>query len=172
VAPTNFKFTFDKFDKVLADERRSLPWTRRFNLAPSQRHVLGELTKRPDLVVLPTDKNLGPCVIERKVCIEQVLKKHLLQQKNYERLSPETAMIELQKQKSGFLSACNKHKHTLPTKAEETGFSRAMSEERLNSTRVPQFCGMFKVHKPDKKMRPPAPLVLCLSMWLAERNVG
>ena len=154
LAPTRFEFTFDDFDKVLTDERRSLPWTRRFNLTPSQRHVLSELTKRPDLIVLPTDKNLGPCVIERKIYIEQVLKEHLLQQKNYERLSPEIAKIELQKQRTAFLSVYTKYKHTLPTKAEATYFSRAMTEEYLNATRVPQFYGTFKVHKPDKKMRP------------------
>jgi hypothetical protein len=154
LAPSTYEFTFDSFDKLLTDERRSLPWTRRYNLTPSQRHVLGELTKRPDLIVLPTDKNLGPCVIERKVYIEQVLTEHLSKEINYERLSPASAKIELQKQRTAFLSVYNKYRHTLPTKAEETYFSRAMTDEYLNSTRVPQFYGTFKVHKPDKKTRP------------------
>jgi hypothetical protein len=123
-------------------------------LSPSQRHVLSELTKRPDLIVLPTDKNLGPCVIERKVYIKQVLEEHLHQKQNYEQLSPESATRELQKQRASFLAIYEKYKHTLPTKAEETYFSRAMTDEYLNSTRVPQFYGTFKVHKLEKKMRP------------------
>ena len=129
LAPSDFEFTFDKFDRLLTDERRSLPCTRRFNLSPSQRHVLSELTKRPDLIVLPTDKNLGPCVIERKVCIKQVLEEHLHQKQNYEQLSPESATRELQKQRASFLATHAKYKHTLPTKAEETYFSRAMTDE-------------------------------------------
>ena len=153
-APSNFEFTFDNFDAMITDERRSLPWTRRFNLTPSQRNVLSELTQRPDLIVLPTDKNLGPCVIERKEYIDQVLKEHLLQKQNYEQLSPEIAKIELQKQRASFVSVYEKFKHTLPTRAEETYFSRAMTPEYLNSTRVPQFYGTFKVHKPGKKTRP------------------
>ena len=153
-APSNFEFTFDNFDKMITEERRSLPWTRRFNLTPSQRHVLSELTQRPDLIVLPTDKNLGPCVIERKTYIDQVLKEHLLQKQNYEQLSPESATIALQKQRASFVSIYEKYKHTLPTRAEDTYFSRAMTPEYLNSTRVPQFYGTFKVHKPGKKTRP------------------
>ncbi len=154
LAPSNFEFGFDNFDKLVTDERRSLPWTRRHNMDPSQRHVLGQLTTRPDLIVLQTDKNLGPCVIERDVYIKQVLNEHLLQEENYERLSPESAVTELRKQRSSFLSVYDRYKHTLPSKAEETYFSRAMTPEYLNATRVPQFYGTFKVHKPDKKTRP------------------
>ena len=56
LAPSDFEFTFDKFDRLLTDERRSSPCARRFNLSPSQRHVLRELTKRPDLIVLPINR--------------------------------------------------------------------------------------------------------------------
>jgi hypothetical protein len=153
-APSDFEFTFDNFDRLLTDERRSLPWTRRFNLSPSQRHVLSQLTNRPDLIVLPTDKNLGTCIIERNVYIQQALEEHLLQKLNYEQLSSETATTELQKQRDDFIAIHDKYCHTLPTKAEETYFKRALSDDHLNRTRVPQFYGMFKVHKPDKKMRP------------------
>jgi hypothetical protein len=77
-APSNYKLTFAAFDELATTERRSLPWTRRCNLTPSQRHILSELLKRQDLIVLPTDKNLGPCFIERQLYIAQVLKEHLL----------------------------------------------------------------------------------------------
>jgi hypothetical protein len=153
-APDKFEFAFDHFDKLLTDERRSLQWTRRFNLTPSQRHVLSDLTKRPDLIILPTDKNLGPCVIEREKYIAQVLKEHLLHEMNYERLDPETARDELTKQKFDFISIYCKYGYALPTKAEETYFKRAMANDYLAAKRCPQFCGTFKVHKPDKKMRP------------------
>jgi hypothetical protein len=86
--------------------------------------------------------------------IAQVLKEHLLQTKNYEPLSQQAAIIELQNQKEAFLTIYLEYKHTLPTRAEQTYFERAMTEVNLNATRVPQFYGTFKVHKVDKKMRP------------------
>jgi hypothetical protein len=142
------------FDELATTERRSLPSTRRCNFTPSQQHILSESSKRQDLIVLPTDKNLGPCVIEKKLHIAQALKEHLLQTKNYKPLSQEAAMIELQNQKEAFLAICFKCKRTLSTRAEQTYFERAMTEEHLNAARVPQFYGTFKVHKVDKKMRP------------------
>jgi hypothetical protein len=154
LAPDTFEFLFDSFDKQITEARRSLPVTRRYNLTPSQRHVLGELKKRPDLIVLPTDKNLGPCVIERSVYIAQVLQEHLLQTLNYEQLLPDTVTSELQKQRDAFVAIYDAHCHTLPTRAEEVYFKRAMTDSHLDSTRVPQFYGMFKVHKPGNKMRP------------------
>jgi hypothetical protein len=152
-APLKHELTFDAFDEGLTAERHLLTCTRLHNLAPSQRHVLSELSSRTDLIVPPTDKNLGPCVIERKVCIAQAFKEHL-QTSNYEPTSQEAAPIELQKQKDAFLAMCSEHKHALPTTAEQTYFKRAITEECLNATRVPQFHGTFKVHKIDKKMRP------------------
>lgn len=101
---------------------------------------------------------MGPCsvIIERKAYIQQVLEEHLLQKLNYEQLSPESATIELQKQRDAFTSLYEKYRHTLPTskKAEETYFSRAMTNQYLNSMCVPQFYGTLKVHKPGKKTRP------------------
>ena len=152
-APLKYELTFDTFDEGLTAERHLLNYTRRYNLTPSQRHVLSELSSRTDLIVLPTDKNLGPCIIERKVYIAQVFKEHL-QTSNYEPISQKAAPIELQKQKDAFLAICSEYKHTLPTTAEQTYFKRAITEEYLNATRVPQFYGTFKVHKIDKKMRP------------------
>jgi hypothetical protein len=77
-----------------------------------------------------------------------------LQTSNYEPISQKAAPIELQKQKDAFLAIYSEYKHTLPTTAEQTYFKRAITEEYLNATRVPQFYGTFKVHKIDKKMRP------------------
>jgi hypothetical protein len=73
-APLKCELTFDTFNKRLTAERHLLTCTRRCNLAPSQRHVLSELSSRADLIVSPTDKNLGRCVVERKVHVSQAFK--------------------------------------------------------------------------------------------------
>jgi hypothetical protein len=143
-----------KFDKKLNDMRRALPSFRRHNLSPSQRNVIGELQDRSDLVIHQSDKGLGPTVSERPKYIRDLLETHLLNEENYEFLSPEIAKTELKKQKEKFLEIHRDMGHTLPSEAEEVYFKRAMSKEHLGKTRVPQIYGIYKVHKKDIKPRP------------------
>jgi hypothetical protein len=42
------------------------------NLSPIQLHTLSILEKSKDFIVCPTDKNLGPCILEREQYIQQV----------------------------------------------------------------------------------------------------
>jgi hypothetical protein len=42
------------------------------NLSPIQLHTLSILEKLEDFIVCPTDKNLGPCILEREQYIQQV----------------------------------------------------------------------------------------------------
>ena len=113
------------------------------------------MSKRHDLIVFPTDKNLGPSNAERTPYIRQVLTEHLLNETNYEFIREEQASIELAEQRERFLLIYGEWKHTLPSEAEETYFKRATKAEYLNKTRVPQFYGTYKVHKGGKpKTRP------------------
>jgi hypothetical protein len=76
-APLHHEHAFDAFDEGLRAERHLLTHARHHDLAPSQGHVLSELSSRADLIVSPTDESLGSCVIERKVLAAQVFKEHL-----------------------------------------------------------------------------------------------
>jgi len=53
------------------------------NLLPHQRHCLDLLSKCPDLVVIKTDKNLGPAIIERNRYLRFAFKEHLLDKDTY-----------------------------------------------------------------------------------------
>jgi hypothetical protein len=55
---------FSKFDELIDKEKRLLPSNRRYNLSVAQRNVLQELQNRPDLIIYPTDKNLGPYIMD------------------------------------------------------------------------------------------------------------
>jgi hypothetical protein len=60
-APENAEHAMSKFDEKLNVLIRALPRSRRYNLSQSQeRHCLGNLAQRQDLIIFPTDKNLGP----------------------------------------------------------------------------------------------------------------
>lgn len=145
----------DKMEKELASAVAALPRNRRYNLSPAQRTCLSELSTRDDLIVYPTDKNLGPSVADRRQYIQQVLSEHLTVRENYEPLTPTEAKAELDTQRKNFLHIHETWNKTLQTEAEATYFKRALSPEYLADTRTPQFYGAFKVHKNGApKLRP------------------
>lgn len=153
-APHHAELALERFDRALLSNINNLPWTRRYNLTPSQRHVLSELTKRDDLIILPTDKNLGPCVLERDTYINSVGQEHLLNESNYEFIPADQAKQQLAIQRNKFIACYNIHCDSLSTTAERVYFERAMTSTNLDNTRVPQFYGTPKVHKPGNKTRP------------------
>jgi hypothetical protein len=67
--------------------RRKCP----INLLPGQALTLRNLTNRLDLIVICTDKNLGPAIIERNIYIQRALDDHLLDTTTYRRLSESAA---------------------------------------------------------------------------------
>ena len=61
------------------------------SLLPSQMAAFKWLEAHDNVVVFPTDKNLGPAVMERDRYIDQALTDHLLDPKTYRRLDKTTA---------------------------------------------------------------------------------
>jgi len=139
---------------------RDLPSHRRYNLTPQQRRCLSELRSRRDLIVFPTDKNLGPSIADRTRYIKQVLAEHLGKTTRYEFLDPTQASHELTAQRAHFVALYSRFKGTLPTEAERTYFARALTDDYLDRTRPPQFYGTFKVHKDGANLRP---IVSCVN---------
>jgi hypothetical protein len=60
------------------------------NLTREQTTILHQLKNNPDFIVMPSDKNLGPAVMNRDAYIEKVLTEHLLTD-SYEFLPAEKA---------------------------------------------------------------------------------
>ena len=86
-------------------------------MLPLQHNVIRELWQRPNLIIFPTDKNLGPSESEQKGYIQDVLETHLLNDKNYEYLKPETVRTELGKEKTNFLAIYKAYRHLLHSEA-------------------------------------------------------
>ena len=70
------EYKLTKFEEKL--ETEALPTTCQSNLTPTQQHVLNSLKNNPDYIIRPTDKNLGPAIMNRSIYKERVLTEHLL----------------------------------------------------------------------------------------------
>jgi len=124
---------FEKFQKSLL--HAMLPLTKHFNLTKQQRYVLSELKKRDDLVIFPTDKNLGPYIISRVDYIKQCLNEHLLKEDYYMLLSDTEPETLLKEQSKSLHSLYQEHNDDLSNSHQQylkpTGF-RIVKTTRLN----------------------------------------
>ena len=61
------------------------------NLTKRQQELLQLLQNHNDFIIAPSDKNLGPCILERDVYIKRALQDHLSNEKVYRKLHKEEA---------------------------------------------------------------------------------
>jgi hypothetical protein len=110
-------------------------------LTHSQKKTLSTLKHLNEFVIMPSDKNLGPTIMNHDDYITQVLKEHLLTQA-YQYLDPTTAHYRINETKNLLLESYERHKHLL-SRAETEYFQQNFKEHH----RLPIFYGMPKVHK-------------------------
>jgi hypothetical protein len=128
------------------------------DLTPSQRNTLYTLKTTKEFVIDPSDKNLGPAIINHDKYKLQVLQEHLLTS-TYWKLDPTTAHLKNNETKLLLLQNYKQHKHLL-TKPEVEYFQRSFKEHH----RIPIFYGMPKVHKQPINLRP---VVSCINSFPA-----
>ncbi len=126
------------------------------SLTPTQKTTLNEFKHSREFIILPTDKNLGPAVMNRDDYITQVLKEHLLTP-TYLQLSPEMASLRITQTKKLLIDAFQAHRHRL-TKPETDFFTRSFNNQHRN----PVFYGMPKIHKNPILLRP---VVSCVNSF-------
>jgi len=73
-----------------AIQNNTLKYQKFFNLTESQHITLKELKNSTDIIILPSDKNLGLAILDYKSYITQILNEHLLTP-SYQQLSPTEA---------------------------------------------------------------------------------
>ena len=134
---------------------------RRHNLYASSRLLIRTLKTSPDHIILPTDKNLGPAILERSTYKTRCLQDHLLDSNTYQRLEPWEADCHMFRATKAFEHLIKTHKASLPD-SEQTYFRRCFEETR----RLPQFYCTPKVHKKPKwKTRP---IVSCVNSRMGD----
>ena len=103
-------------------------------------------------MVIQTDKNCGPALIDKSYYIEQILLKHLGDGITYQQLTTSSATFLLSKFKSALTNILLTQKHSF-SPIVKNYFTHGLK----NATRIPVFYGTAKVHKgvtPDVLFRP------------------
>ena len=167
-APLHIEDKITQFDKTLKLLHQQLNEKHKHkkltNLTPFQVKTLKELKSNKDITIKPTDKNLGPAVLDTSHYINQVMKEHLLTPA-YRQLSH----LEVTRTTDNIKATLKKLIQTnlqLLSKAELTYFERSLRTYH----RLPIFYGLPKVHKQPFSLRPvvstSGSLLAIFSTWL------
>jgi len=167
-APLHIEDKISSFEKILKEQHKTLLSKNKkrslLNLTPLQKSVLQQLRCNDKIVIKPTDKNLGPAVMDKNDYIQQVLKEHLLT-KDYQQLSQNEALHKLNSLKDSLKNIITTHSGSL-TDSEKTYFQRSLKTK----LRLPIFYGLPKVHKSPLSLRPvvssSSGLLTIFSTWL------
>jgi hypothetical protein len=92
--PAEFKARVSHFLRELTPKFRSCQVET--NLTCPQNQLLRTLKDSDDFIVFPTDKNLGPAILERSEYINRVLMDHLLDFNTYKQLSEANATTKIE----------------------------------------------------------------------------
>jgi hypothetical protein len=151
-APLNVEDKITHFEKLLKVKQQKLLIQMQkinlSNLTPIQHKVLKELKSNKNIIVKPTDKNLGPATMDTEGYISQILQEHLLTN-TYKQLTKEEAINKIDNIKLRFKGLLHHYKNTL-TDSESTYFQRSLQLH----CRIPIFYGLPKVHKQPISLRP------------------
>jgi len=142
---TRFEKSLKKENELLQKKYRNKNIS---NLTPLQFKALKELKQNTNLIIKPTDKNLGPAIMDRVFYINKILKDHLLT-KDYIKLSQNEALSKLQLLKETLKIFIKENQEKL-SQPEITYFSRCIKLQH----RVPLFYGLPKIHKNPISLRP------------------
>jgi hypothetical protein len=97
--------------KTLIKNKKQNPST---NLTAEEHNKLKELREDLRFIIFMTDKNLGPCIMERINYIKKALSEHLENKNSYERLTTQQAWTIRNKAENEITKWYEKHKKTLP----------------------------------------------------------
>jgi len=156
---------FEKALKTLLQKVRKRHEMRRLsNLNHIQWSALQQLRHNKDIIIKPSDKNLGPTAMDTTTYIRQVLQEHLLTSA-YRQLSQGEAKNIMERSKTYLKELLSQHSKYL-SKPELTYFQRSLKEFH----RLPIFYGLPKVHKEPISLRPvvstSGSLLAVFSTWI------
>jgi len=167
-APINVEDKITEFEKALKVKHNHLTAKHKrinlSNLTPIQAQTLRLLKRNKNIVIKPTDKNLGPAVMDTNDYVDKILKEHLLTN-TYKQLTHTEMLNTMTDLKSALTNAIQSNADKL-SQAELTFFKRSLTSH----FRLPIFYGLPKVHKNPVALRPVVSttnsLLAIFSTWL------
>jgi hypothetical protein len=149
----NIEESLFHFRQEIEKQVASFPEHPRANLTYGQRRAIKDLRDDENLFIIPSDKNLGPVVLERSVYIRRCLDDHLLDATTYRRLDPNEAR-KLRRDAVHRLSNLTEgNKEIFPKgSTERKYFIRHLHSKTEH--RESHFYGAPKIHKTPWKLRP------------------
>jgi hypothetical protein len=170
-APLHIEEKLSAFEKLLKEKHSKLTNASKqrslLNLTPLQKSVLKQLKTNDNIIIKPTDKNLGPATMDTTDYIQQILQEHLLT-KDYLQLSQHEALHKMENLKTTLTNIIKSHSTSL-SDSEKIFFQRSLKAK----LRLPIFYGLPKVHKSPVTLRPAVSsssgLLTIFSTWLDYR---
>jgi hypothetical protein len=158
---TEFEKALKCLQKKYAENTKNIKLS---NLTSPQLNILQQLRQNPNIVIKPTDKNLGPAIMDSLDYAKQALQEHLLTD-TYKQLPETEAKTKMFELKDKLKNLITSHSQSL-SKAELTYFQRSLQSHH----RLPTFYGLPKVHKNPITLRPvvstSGSLLAIFSTWL------
>jgi hypothetical protein len=121
-------------------------------------------------IIVQGDKNLGPCILDRKYYIYRGIQEHLGNETNYRQVSKAWASARQRGLSYAFDQWLSKYRpreenepprpYVCISKAEKTFLRRAKAKA---GDKLARFCQTAKVHKKPWKCRP---IVCCVGTWM------
>lgn len=137
------------------------------NLLPFQRHALQNLIRNNNIVIVKTDKNLGPAILDRDTYIEKAFDEHLLTDA-YRQITQEEAENGIKHIRSSIIFFINKF--NIPKNDKK--YLKRWLEMKINDDPYSYFYLLIKVHKTPWKTRPiisgSGGVLYALSKWVDE----
>ena len=147
----NIENTINDIEKKINVIFRNKIIKKQTNITRKQWRTIQKLHNNEDFIVLPSDKNLGPCITERKTYIERCLHDHLLDKNTYRKLSEAEAEFRVRTT----ITKCNKiiKKARFLGQTEDSELTFLIRGLNINQ-RIARFYCMPKIHKNPWKLRP------------------
>jgi hypothetical protein len=140
------------FEKLLKAKQQELEIKNQnsalLNLTPLQKSALIKLRQNNSIIIKPTDKNLGPAIMDAETYTKQILQNHLLTN-NYQQLSSAEAQQRYNAVQNDLKNLITSNRDAI-SKPELTYFQRSFKQRH----RLPIFYGLPKVHKHPIALRP------------------
>jgi hypothetical protein len=151
-APILVEDRITEFEKLLKAKQQELEIKNQnstlLNLTSLQKSALIKLRKNSNIIIKPTDKNLGLAVMDAETYTKQILQDHLLTN-NYQQLSNAEAQQRYNTVQKALKNLITSNRDTI-SKPELTYFQRSFKQRH----RLPIFYGLPKVHKHPITLRP------------------